>query len=92
MRVNSERGRTEYCWSALVQGDDKLSAYPMGKGSGSVTTFKRRGRFHHPSTSTPRSSTAAPRSRCSCLAQGLEPADLVIIGSHCVGSTRWWGA
>ena len=38
-----------------------------------------------PSTSTPRSSTPAPRSRCSCSARGLEPADLVIIGSHCVG-------
>ena len=39
MRVNSERGRTEYLLVGLVQGDDRLSAYPMGKGSGSVTTF-----------------------------------------------------
>src|SRR5690606_19171015 len=39
MRINSERGRTEYLLVGLVQGDAGLSAYPMGKGSGSVTTF-----------------------------------------------------
>src|SRR6185295_7224018 len=39
MRVNSERGRTEYLLVGLVESDGKLSAYPMGKGSGSVTTF-----------------------------------------------------
>ncbi len=39
MRVNSERGRTEYLLVGLVQGQHGLAAYPMGKGSGSVTTF-----------------------------------------------------
>ena len=39
MRVNSERGRTEYLLVGLVQGPQGLTAYPMGKGSGSVTTF-----------------------------------------------------
>jgi putative molybdopterin biosynthesis protein len=39
MRINSERGRTEYLLVGLVQGGQGLSAYPMGKGSGSVTTF-----------------------------------------------------
>src|SRR6516162_2184256 len=39
MRVNSERGRTEYLLVGLVRSGDRLSAYPMGKGSGSVTTF-----------------------------------------------------
>ena len=39
MRINSERGRTEYLLVGLVQGDDGLSAYPMGKGSGSVLAF-----------------------------------------------------
>src|SRR5262249_17916356 len=45
-RVNSERGRTEYLLVGLVQGNegrgaenDDWVAYPMGKGSGSVTTF-----------------------------------------------------
>src|SRR6185369_14031216 len=39
MRVNSERGRTEYLLVGLVQSPIGLAAYPMGKGSGSVTTF-----------------------------------------------------
>ena len=29
------------CWSAWSPGPDGLAAYPMGKGSGSVTTFSR---------------------------------------------------
>src|SRR5262249_22005877 len=50
-RVNSERGRTEYLLVGLVEAlpdDDRhsprtthLAAYPMGKGSGSVTSFSR---------------------------------------------------
>src|SRR5206468_1548552 len=43
MRVNSDRGRTEYVLVGLVggRGPGELVAYPMGKGSGSVTTFSR---------------------------------------------------
>ena len=41
VRCNSERGRTEYLLVGLVPGPDGLAAYPMGKGSGSVTTFSR---------------------------------------------------
>ncbi|MCL4183475.1 MAG: molybdopterin biosynthesis protein [Burkholderiaceae bacterium] len=84
MRVNSERGRTEYLLVGLVQGDDGLSAYPMGKGSGSVTTFSGADGFitidQH--TEILDAGTAVP---VQLLAQRLEPADLVIIGSHCVG-------
>ena len=41
VRVRSEIGRTEYLLVGLVEqpDDDTLIAYPMGKGSGSVTTF-----------------------------------------------------
>jgi putative molybdopterin biosynthesis protein len=56
----------------------------MGKGSGSVTTFSRADGF-----------VIIPRQReyleagdlvdVHLLSQGLEPADLVVIGSHCVG-------
>ena len=41
VRCNSERGRTEYLLVSLVPGPEGLAAYPMGKGSGSVTTFSR---------------------------------------------------
>lgn len=88
LRVNSERGRTEYLLVGLVQGeggpDRDLAAYPMGKGSGSVTTFSRADGF-----------VIIPRQReyleadavveVHLLSQGLKPADLVVIGSHCAG-------
>ena len=46
VKVNSEIGRTEYLLVGLVEtadGDEgpALAAYPMGQGSGSVTTFSR---------------------------------------------------
>jgi putative molybdopterin biosynthesis protein len=98
-RVNSERGRTEYVLVGLVEGTPadappsgqdpppgpaRWTAYPMGKGSGSVTTFSRADGF-----------VVIPRQReyleagaavdVYLLGQGLRPADLVVIGSHCVG-------
>jgi len=84
MRVNSERGRTEYLLVGLVQGDRGLSAYPMGKGSGSVTTFSGADGFitidQHDEILDSGTTVAV-----QLLGQRLEPADLVIIGSHCVG-------
>jgi putative molybdopterin biosynthesis protein len=84
MRVNSERGRTEYLLVGLVQGPDGYMAYPMGKGSGSVTTFSGADGFitidQHTEILDAGSSVAV-----TLLGEQLEPADLVIIGSHCVG-------
>jgi putative molybdopterin biosynthesis protein len=99
MRVNSERGRTEYLLVGLVSGEgagasteysalstpySNLVAYPMGKGSGSVTAFSRADGF-----------VIIPRQReyleagatvdVHLLGQGVQVADLVVIGSHCVG-------
>jgi putative molybdopterin biosynthesis protein len=134
MRVNSERGRTEYLLVNLVEGSPSskseirnlksenqegdtententeksssassvisvarsvsdfgfrisdlcLAAYPMGKGSGSVTAFSLADGF-----------VVIPRQReyleageiieVHLLGQGIRPADLVVIGSHCTG-------
>jgi len=84
MRVNSERGRTEYLLVGLVQGPEGYFAYPMGKGSGSVTTFSGADGFItiERQTEIVDSGSAV---EVTLLAQHLEPADLVIIGSHCVG-------
>jgi len=84
MRVNSERGRTEYLLVGLVPGDDGLSAYPMGKGSGSVTTFSGADGFITIDQHTEIVDSGSTVS-VQLLGQRLEPADLVIIGSHCVG-------
>jgi putative molybdopterin biosynthesis protein len=101
MRVNSERGRTEYLLVSLVQRERSreepltltpdpqpltptLVAYPMGKGSGSVTAFSRADGF-----------ITIGRNReyldegelveVRLLGRDIHPADLVVIGSHCVG-------
>ena len=84
MRVNSERGRTEYLLVGLVQGQHGLAAYPMGKGSGSVTTFSGADGFITIDQHTEILDSGSAVS-VQLLGQGLEPADLVIIGSHCVG-------
>lgn len=84
MRINSERGRTEYLLVGLVQGDLGLTAYPMGKGSGSVTTFSHADGFITIDQHT-EMLDAGGHVPVQLLANRLEPADLVIIGSHCVG-------
>jgi putative molybdopterin biosynthesis protein len=83
-RVNSERGRTEYALVGLVHGDAGLIAFPMGKGSGSVTAFGRADGF----VTVPRQREyldAGEEVEVRLLGPGLRPADLVVIGSHCVG-------
>ncbi len=84
MRVNSERGRTEYLLVGLVRSGDGFSAYPMGKGSGSVTTFSGADGFITVGQHT-EMLDAGSEVPVQLLAQRLEPADLVVIGSHCVG-------
>lgn len=84
LRVNSEKGRTEYLLVGLMQSEQGLAAYPMGKGSGSVTTFSKADGFividQH--TEQLEADTEVEVHR---LGHDLQPADLVVIGSHCVG-------
>jgi putative molybdopterin biosynthesis protein len=84
MRVNSERGRTEYLLVGLVQAGERLAAYPMGKGSGSVTTFSAADGFITIDQHT-EILDAGSTVHVQLLGEHIEPADLVIIGSHCVG-------
>jgi putative molybdopterin biosynthesis protein len=84
MRVNSERGRTEYLLVGLVQSATGLAAYPMGKGSGSVTTFSNADGFITIDQHTEMLDSDSTVS-VQLLGRDVEPADLVIIGSHCVG-------
>ena len=84
VRVNSERGRTEYLLVNLVDGPRGVSAYPMGKGSGSVTAFSRADGF----VTIPRQSEQLDEDTpvtVQLMGRTVEPADLVVIGSHCVG-------
>ena len=86
-KVNSEIGRTEYLLVGLVRteaSDPPLAAYPMGKGSGSVTTFARADGFVTIDRHT-EFVEADEGVEVTLLGQSLEIADLIVIGSHCVG-------
>ena len=84
IRMNSERGRTEYSLVSLVRSETGLSAWPMGKGSGSVTTFSLADGFItiDQNTEILDEGSTVP---VTLLGRELAPADLVVIGSHCVG-------
>lgn len=80
----SERGRLEYLLVGLVAGERGLAAYPMGKGSGSVTAFSRADGF----VRIPRNTEIVDAdSEVEVVLSGheLPVADLVVVGSHCVG-------
>lgn len=88
MRINSDRGRTEYVLVGLVKARGSqpggLAAYPMGKGSGSVTTFSGADGFIAIDAQTEIVEAGAAVD-VHLLDENIEPADLVVIGSHCVG-------
>lgn len=84
VKVNSEVGRTEYLLVGLVPGENGLAAFPMGKGSGSVTAFSRADGFiaidrHREIVD------AGTEVRVQLLGHALHLADLVAMGSHCSG-------
>jgi len=84
MKTNSEIGRTEFLLVGLVKTDAGLSAFPMGKGSGSVTTFSRADGF----VTIPRHTEIVPTGEIvevRLIGRGLQIADLIVIGSHCIG-------
>ena len=84
VRVNSERGRTEYLLVNLVDGPHGLAAYPMGKGSGSVTAWSRADGFVTIPRQDEQVDEDAPVT-VQLMGRTVQPADLVVIGSHCVG-------
>ncbi len=84
-KTTSERGRLEYLLVGLVRRPDgQLAAYPMGKGSGSVTAFSRADGF----VRIPRNTEivdADTEVEVTLLSRELPLADFVAIGSHCIG-------
>lgn len=84
-RVGSQRGRTEYVMVSLVQNPGgRFAAYPTAKGSGAVTAFGQADGFFsiEPQTEAVPAGTEVD---VTLISARHKPADLVIIGSHCVG-------
>ncbi|MEE2665384.1 MAG: molybdopterin biosynthesis protein [Myxococcota bacterium] len=85
LRAISERGRLEYLLVGLVRrSDGGLAAYPMGKGSGSVTSFSRADGFVRIGRNTERVE-ADDEVEVTLIGREVPIADLVVIGSHCAG-------
>ena len=84
LRITSSPGRTEYNLVDLVEGPTGPAAYPQGAGSGSVTAFGRADGFIRIPASTEFIDEGALVD-VHLLHPELRPADLVAIGSHCVG-------
>lgn len=85
LRVQSERGRLEYLLVGLVRGaDGALRAWPMGKGSGSVTAWSRADGFVRIGRNVEIVEAGTPV-EVTLLGRELPLADLVVIGSHCAG-------
>jgi putative molybdopterin biosynthesis protein len=82
--VASERGRTEFLMVSLARGSgDGLLAYPIAKGSGAVTSFGQADGFIAIDQQIETLAALTP-----VTVQLIGPhraADLVMIGSHCVG-------
>jgi putative molybdopterin biosynthesis protein len=85
VQTNSEKGRLEYLLVGLVErSDGELAAYPMGKGSGSVTAFSRADGFLRIGRNTEIVEVDA-RVDVTLIGHEAPLADLVVVGSHCAG-------
>jgi putative molybdopterin biosynthesis protein len=81
---NEKRNGVGGHFSRTRSNEQSLAAYPMGQGSGSVTTFSRADGF----TTIDRHEEIVPAGTTVAvhlLGRELQLADLVVIGSHCIG-------
>lgn len=91
VKIRSAVGRAEYVLVDLVPGNGGVAAYPMGAGSGSVSTFSHADGFiridrHHELVEEGAAVTVQP------LGGAVRVRDLVVIGSHCTGLESLLGA
>ncbi|MEE9391749.1 MAG: molybdopterin biosynthesis protein [Planctomycetota bacterium] len=84
LRLPSAKGRTEYMLVDLVPGDQGLAAYPLGRGSGSVSTFSAADGFIRIDRHT-EFVAEGERLLVRPLGDQVRRPDLVAIGSHCLG-------
>ena len=84
VRFNSHKGQLEYVLVHVVRSQEGYTAYPIGKGSGSMTTFSQADGF----LKIPTNQEMLAKDEAvqvHLLSRDLRLADVTIIGSHCVG-------
>jgi putative molybdopterin biosynthesis protein len=86
MRVASERGRTEFIMVSLARraDDGTLTAYPIAKGSGAVTTFSQADGFIRIGQHV-EGVAAGTTVEVRLIGGAHRFAELAIVGSQCVG-------
>ncbi len=84
VRVISDLGRTEFVMVALTEGNEGLNAFPLSKGSGSVSAFSQADGF----LTVDALSEHVPegtRTQVTLFDPHVRVPDLTIMGSHCIG-------
>jgi putative molybdopterin biosynthesis protein len=82
VRVASEMGRQEFVPVALVPGEHGPVAFPIGKGSGAVTSFSQADGFV--AIDALSAGLDAGAANVTLIGADARPPDIVIMGSHCV--------
>ncbi|WP_088343609.1 MULTISPECIES: molybdopterin biosynthesis protein [Rhodomicrobium] len=84
VRVPSELGRTEYVMVSLSEGEAGVAAFPLGRGSGSVTAFSRADGFFAIDALAD-AADAGSQHDIQLIAKDLRLPDLVLAGSQDIG-------
>ncbi len=85
MRLYSARGRFEYLLVNLVRGKDgNFSGYPVTGGSGAITTLAEADGYLEIPENT-EMIAGGSEVDVTLFSDNIVPADLTIIGSHCIG-------
>jgi putative molybdopterin biosynthesis protein len=83
VRVSSEIGREEFVLVALVPGEKGLVAFPIGKGSGAVTSFSQADGFVAIDALSGGLDSGTTQ-HVTLIGAAARTPDIVIMGSHCV--------
>jgi putative molybdopterin biosynthesis protein len=81
VRIVSELGRKEFVLVSLIEGGDAKFAFPIGKGSGAVTSFSQADGFIEIDALSA-TLDADSEAQVTLLDSGKQALDLVIMGSH----------
>ena len=84
VRVQSELGRTEYVMVSLCEGNAGPAAYPLGRGSGSVTAFSQADGFFAIDALAD-GADAGSQQDVQLITKNLRLPDLVLAGSQDIG-------
>jgi len=91
VRIASELGREEFVLVSLIESDEGPIAFPIGKGSGAVTSFSQADGFLAIDALVG-SVEADTKARVTLIGSAAQAPDLVVMGSHDVALDAVIGA